>query len=308
MNIPRVLVVIISHYGEKWIETCIKSVLENNYANIEILMIDNLSKDNTLSIVKQKFKSAIIFESSRNLGFGKASNIGINYALSNNFDYLFLLNQDVTLSANCIRSLVETCEKQHNIGIASPFQLTYDGSQLDPAFENLLKANESCREFSTKKTMSTETFIVDTTIGAAMFFRTSLFKVVGPFDPQFFLYHEEGDLCRRARYHGFEIHVVPHAQIFHWHTQLNPSEMSFRAKWSSLYGYYLYILKDPFRSSTENFCIFVKQVAASIFRDKMIAKIMKRFLINSFAFFFVLYRIPSLLNRRSQEMRGGMVF
>lgn len=307
MTQPKILIVIISYEGEEWIKDCIQSVLKNNYDNLELLVIDNASKDQTISIIKGYFHKVRLIELPKNVGFARAANIGIHHATCHKFDYLFLLNQDVKLAADCIYNLVKACQKHPDIGIASPFQMTYDGLKTDPAFDRLLKSNKTFQN-TFKPTTSLKTLEVDTVIGAAMFFRTRLFKTVGFFDPVFFLYHEEGDLCRRARYHGFEIHVIPRAKIFHWHTQLNPSEMSLKAKWSSLYGYYLYILKDPFRSLTENFLLFGKQVVASIFHDKRMDKIVKRFLINSFAFFFVIFRIPRLLIRRNQEMKRGVAF
>jgi GT2 family glycosyltransferase len=308
MDKPKVLVIIISYEGAEWIKDCIQSVLKNNYHNFELLLIDNASKDETISIVKRYFHNVRVLELPKNIGFGRAANIGIQHATVHQFDYLFLLNQDVKLAKDCIYNIVKACEKHSYIGIASPFQMTYDGLKTDPAFDRLLRSNKSFQDYLKLTTTSKKTLAVDTVIGAAMLFRTRLFKTVGSFDPVFFLYHEEGDLCRRARYHGFEIHVIPDAKIFHWHTQLNPSEMSFKAKWSSLYGYYLYILKDPFRSLSENFFLFLKQVVASIFRDKRIDKIVKRFLINSFVFFFVIFRIPRLFIRRNQDMKRGVAF
>jgi GT2 family glycosyltransferase len=306
MTQPKILIVLILYEGEQWIRNCIQSVVNNKYDNSEIFLIDNSSKDQTMSIVKRYFPHIRVCVLPKNVGFARAANIGIDYATLHKFDYVFLLNQDVKLAPNCINYLVKACLKRPNIGIASPFQMTYNGLSIDPAFERLVHSNTFMQNNLEITSIPQKTLEVDTVIGAALFFPTRLFQIIGTFDPVFFLYHEEGDLCRRARYHGYEIHVIPRAKIFHWHTQLNPSEMSLRAKWSSLYGYYLYILKDPFRSSTENFYLVVKQIVVSIFRDKRIAKIMKRFFINSFAFLCVMYRIPRLLNRRSQEMKRGI--
>ena len=208
MDQPKVLVTIICYEGEKWIQECIESINNNNYVNFQTLIIDNASKDETTSIIETNFENIILYKLPSNIGFGRAANIGIRYAINHEYDYLLLLNQDVKLRADCIQNLVQTCQTHSNIVIASPLQMTYDGSQIDPAFETLFQDNKLTINDIRKKRFKGRTFQVNSVVGAAMFIRTELFKVVGFFDPLFFLYHEEGDFCRRARYHGFQIHII----------------------------------------------------------------------------------------------------
>ena len=143
---------------------------------------------------------------------------------------------------------------------------------------------------------------VDSVVGAAMFIRTELFKIIGYFDPLFFLYHEEGDFCRRARYHGFQTHIIPDAQVLHWHTQLHSSKMSLAAKFAAIYGYYFFTIKDPFRPVTKNYYRFLQQVKKSIFRERRTSKIAKRLLIHTMVAFMVSLFTPLLIRRRRLDM------
>ena len=147
MDQPKVLATIVCYEGEKWIQECIESINQNNYDNLEILIIDNASKDKTTSIIETHFENIILFKLPSNVGFGRAANIGIRYAINHEYDYLFLLNQDLKLRPDCIINLVQTCQTHSNVFIASPLQMTYDGSQIDPAFGKLFKIGRaSCRE------------------------------------------------------------------------------------------------------------------------------------------------------------------
>ncbi len=303
MDQPKVLVTIICYEGEKWIQECIESINNNNYVNFQTLIIDNASKDETTSIIETNFENIILYKLPSNIGFGRAANIGIRYAINHEYDYLLLLNQDVKLRADCIQNLVQTCQTHSNIVIASPLQMTYDGSQIDPAFETLFQDNKLTINDIRKKRFKGRTFQVNSVVGAAMFIRTELFKVVGFFDPLFFLYHEEGDFCRRARYHGFQIHIIPDAEIMHWHTLLHPGKMSLTAKLASLYGYYFFTIKDPFRPVTENYYRFLQQVKEMIFRERKISKIVRRLVINTPIAFMVVLFTPLLLRRRRLDMK-----
>jgi GT2 family glycosyltransferase len=185
--------------------------------------------------------------------------------------------------------------------------MTYDGLRIDPTFEKFFKENKLSVNDIRKTKFEKKIFQVDSVVGAAMFVRTELFKIIGNFDPLFFLYHEEGDFCRRARYHGFQIHIIPDAEIMHWHTQLHPSKMSLAAKFAALYGYYFFTIKDPFRPVTENYYRFLRQIKKSIFCERKISKIVKRLVINIFIAFMVFLFTPLLLRRRRLDMKGGIL-
>lgn len=300
MKNPKVVVVIISFNGEAWIQSCLESIMHSEHDNIEIIVVDNASKDGTLSLVKRMSNDILIIGLKKNIGYGQGANIGIRHALSHGGDYVLLLNQDIKLAKNCIESLIAGCEQNKAIGIASPLQMNYDGSHIDPHFRRLY--NLKSETIDVNEGPFRGSMEVDTVIGAAMFFRATLIKAIGGFDPIYFLYHEEGDLCRRARYHGFQIHIIPEAIVFHKHNLLIPEEMTFKAKFSSTYGYYIYTLKNPYLSFHQNFHMMLKQMKKWMVRDHHLIKIIQRLFINAAAAGIILSCLHRIIKRRMADM------
>ncbi|MBC8463381.1 MAG: glycosyltransferase family 2 protein [Deltaproteobacteria bacterium] len=211
-----------------------------------------------------------------------------------------LLNQDIKLEKNCIENMIAGCEQNMAIGIASPLQMNYDGSRIDPHFRRLYNLKSDTIDVNEDPFKGS--LEVDTVIGASMLFRTMVIKAIGGFDPIYFLYHEEGDLCRRAKYHGFQIHIIPKAVAYHKHIQLSPKEMTFKAKFSSTYGYYFYTLKNPFLPFHQNLHKMLKQMKAWVCRDHHLFKIVERFLINAAAAVVVLIYLHRIIKSRASDM------
>ena len=96
--------VIVTFNGIKWIKKSLDSIFSSSI-RIEVICIDNGSTDNTQNIIKS-YSSVKFIQSETNLGFGKANNIGINIALENNADFVFLLNQDAWIEKNTLKKLI----------------------------------------------------------------------------------------------------------------------------------------------------------------------------------------------------------
>lgn len=105
----NLFVIIVTYNGEKWIDKCLSSVYKSTIP-LTTIVIDNKSSDNTVQYIKTNFPMVILFEYQNNLGFGKANNIGIEYALKNNADYIYLLNQDAWVDPNTFRKYKRNSE------------------------------------------------------------------------------------------------------------------------------------------------------------------------------------------------------
>ncbi|MFM9987836.1 glycosyltransferase family 2 protein, partial [Flavobacterium sp.] len=128
----KVFVIIVTYNGSKWIEKCINSLLHSTYP-IDIVVIDNCSTDNSVELLKQ-FPQIHLIQSKENLGFGKANNIGIDYALQSEADYVFLLNQDTWVFDDTISNLVAVAQNNPSFGIVSPMHFSGDEKTLDEGF------------------------------------------------------------------------------------------------------------------------------------------------------------------------------
>ena len=130
---PRVLTVIVSYNFEPWIERCLSSIRDSDYPS-DLVVIDNASTDRTVSIIAERYRWIRLVRSRKNLGFGQANNIGMRMALEENYDYVFLVNQDAWIEPNTVGTLVGLAEKYPDYGVLSPVHLDGKGEHLDGSF------------------------------------------------------------------------------------------------------------------------------------------------------------------------------
>ena len=202
----RIFVVIVTYNGAKWIEKCIHSLLESNYP-LEIIVIDNCSTDDTVLLLK-RFDSIHFIPSLENLGFGKANNIAIDYALKNEADYVFLLNQDTWIFNDTIEKLMAVALADELFGIVSPMHFSGNATTLDDSFKVYLSRN-------TKRFTAINAVSVPFVNAAAWLVSKTCFEKVGLFEPFYSHYGEDRNYCDRVLYHHFKIVVAENSKICH---------------------------------------------------------------------------------------------
>ncbi len=206
----KIAIIIVTYNGTKWIRECL-----NSCQGYDVVVVDNNSTDDTVKIIKEEFSDVILIEKDENLGFGKANNLGISYALNNGFDYVFLLNQDAYIIDKCIEDLIEVYNKNKNYGILSPVHLNKAKNQLDRNFANYVTKNpDFVEDFLLKKTQR-EVYEVPFVNAAAWFLTKEVLMDVGGFDPIFFHYAEDNNYCQRVIYHNYKIGVVSNSFVIH---------------------------------------------------------------------------------------------
>lgn len=213
---PNVYAVIVTHNASQWIEQCLSSLFSSTFS-VSIVVVDNCSSDDTVNKVRQ-FCSVVCIENDKNLGFGRANNLGISYALNNGADYVFLLNQDAYIQKSMFSILLGFAEQHPDFGLISPIHLNGDGTAIDPNF--LRYVSDGCPQFlSHMYTASVQESYEMRRKGpnaAAWLLSRDCLMNVGGFDPLFFMYGEDDDLFNRIVYHRFKIGLIPQAQVFHY--------------------------------------------------------------------------------------------
>lgn len=190
----------------------------NTYKNIEIIVVDNGSKDNPVPIWESKYPEANFIRSETNLGFAGGNNLGLNSATG---DYLFFVNNDTEFTEGLIDTLVDTLVQHPEVGVVSPKLLYFDQPQMlqyagyTPM--NYFTARNVCiGQFETDKGQYDQ--LVGPTgfaHGAAMMVTRQAIIKSGPMAENFFLYYEELDWADRIRRNGFDIWVNMKATIYH---------------------------------------------------------------------------------------------
>ena len=209
-------VIIIAYNGMRWINECLQSIL-NSSISATIIVVDNCSSDSTVDHIKTNFSTVILLEQSENLGFGRANNIAMAYALQAGMDYVFLLNQDAFVYKNSFANLIHTAVQHPEYGILSPIQLGYSGDVLENYFFQFMAKDKSRSFYSDFVLKKQPKVVYDIAFiqAACWLLPVASIKKVGGFDPIFFHYGEDNNYCQRILYHNLKIGVVSEAYIRH---------------------------------------------------------------------------------------------
>lgn len=213
----KILVIIVTYNGSKWIENCIDSVINSSLAS-DVFIVDNCSSDDTVSIIEGKYAQAVILHKSKiNLGFGKGNNIGLKYALTNDYDYAFLLNQDAFLEKDTLKRMVAVSESNAEYGVLSPIHLNTDGTQLEMYFSQFVNYQNNPHFYSDFVMTKAIKDVYDFNFisAAAWLLPINTLKMIGGFDPIFWHYGEDDNYCQRVLYHNLKIGVVPNTFVRH---------------------------------------------------------------------------------------------
>lgn len=133
----KIFFVIVTYNAMPWVDRCLKSAL-NGTKSAEIVVVDNVSKDNTVEYIKANYSQVHLFPQTENLGFGAANNLGIRYALEQGADFVYLLNEDAWIEKNTLEILINVMQKNPDYGVISPLQITAVGDKLDRNFGRAL--------------------------------------------------------------------------------------------------------------------------------------------------------------------------
>ena len=209
----EVMAVVVTYNGAGWIRDCLQSLADSHHP-VTTIVVDNGSTDSTLTLVSA-FPDVICLPQKTNLGFGQANNTGIRLALSRQARWVLLLNQDARIEPETVARLVRVSVTHPGFGILSPFHLDGEGAHLDGRFAGFLSRAGVGLLSDLYLGRRQEVYSTEFVNAAAWLVTRDCLDTVGGFDPLYFLYGEDNDYCHRARWHGFEIGLVPSAIIFH---------------------------------------------------------------------------------------------
>ena len=215
----KVAIIILNYKNSKDTIECVESLEKIKYKNFEIIIVDNDSRDESIETLRSYFKDKhIVLESNKNGGFAYGNNIGIKYALENGADYILLINNDTTVEENFLDVLVETAEKDKNIGITTGLimnyydrnKIWYNGGEIDWNKFYGYHLNER-GNFSTVEEIKEITFAT----GCLMLIRKEVFETVGLLPEEYFMYYEDVDFCAKLADNGYKIIYNPRSVIYH---------------------------------------------------------------------------------------------
>jgi N-acetylglucosaminyl-diphospho-decaprenol L-rhamnosyltransferase len=192
---------------------------------VDVLVVDNASRDNTVPSIKAKFPNVILIESDTNLGFGAANNLAVASSAS---EYVLLLNTDAFLQPESLTVLEHYMRSNPLVGVVGSTILNADGTVQTAAW-NFPTPVQSFYEYSGlcnllpsipivggyRKWRHDYSKSVPWLIGACILIRRQVFIDIGGFDSAFFMYAEETDLQKRIRAAGYDIHICADTKVVH---------------------------------------------------------------------------------------------
>lgn len=216
MDKRRIIVIVVTYNAMMWIDRCFGS-LQCSGIVPDVFVVDNGSTDGTQDYIKEYFPQVIFHQSEENLGFGKANNIGLRYAIDNDYDYIYLLNQDAWVMSDTFETMIAVSKGHPEYGILSPMQYKGDARSLDEYFSRLITNDGSNYGFINDILADELKPVYDVNFVMAahwLITRDCLLKI-GGFSPTFPHYGEDDNFCDRVRYGGYMIGVVPKAKAVH---------------------------------------------------------------------------------------------
>lgn len=246
MTQPDISVLIVSFNTRDLLRQCLASL--GQQPNVEIVVVDNASRDGSADMLATEFPEVRLIRSTANLGFGNANNLAFKEATGR---YLVLLNTDAYLAPGVLDSALRRMDASPKVGMAGGRLVGTDGSWQPSArmFPSLVSElvilsglayrypqSRFFGRFDRTWADPAQEAEVDWVPGAFAILRRELIDRIGLFDPRFFLYYEEVDLCRRIKAAGYKIMYWPELVITHLggESAKTLSEMEFSSHASQL--------------------------------------------------------------------------
>jgi len=224
---PRLSIIIVNYNTGGLLERCLFSVFENAPdADVEVFVVDNASSDDSLQRISKFGRRLKLISNQENLGFARGCNKGLKESRG---EYVLFLNPDTEIQAGALTKMISFMEAHKEVGFLVPKICLPNGEfQQDsigpfPSLLHILLFWSSLgtifpfvRRLVYRRYLKPEgAFQVDWGTGACLLCRGELLEKLKGFDEDFFMYHEDTDLCYRARRIGAKVYFYSGAEIVH---------------------------------------------------------------------------------------------
>jgi len=223
-------IVIVNYNVKDFLAGCLKSIsAASNNLSVETIVVDNNSSDGTIEYLEPLFTDVNFIQLEDNIGFGRANNLGFEIAKGK---YILILNPDTILRSDTLDIMFDYMEQNKQCGISGCKVLNPDGSfqvacrrgsptpwaSFSKLFglQRLFPKSPLFAQYNQLYKSIDETYSVDAVIGAFMFARADVIREVSGFDPEFFMYGEDLDLCRQVVLRGYSVDYVHTTSIIHF--------------------------------------------------------------------------------------------
>ncbi len=220
-----VAAVVVNYNAASHLEDCLKSIAAEDVATT--VVVDNGSQDGSRRIAAECQVAWI--DSGSNLGYGAAANLGAASVGSASVRYLLICNPDLVIRPGAVRALVDRLESDPGIGLVGPRVVNSDGSLYPSArsfpdlvdavghglFGHVVPDTRFTRRYRLLDWDHASPQVVDWVSGACFLVRKEAWDAIEGFDPGYFMYMEDVDLCWRLGRRGWQVVYEPEAEVLH---------------------------------------------------------------------------------------------
>lgn len=201
---PLVHVVIVNYNGESHLEYSLESILETNYDNFEVVVVDNDSSDDSVEYIRSNHPEVTVIELDDNVGVPAGNNVGVHHAMECGADYVLIANNDIRVHPEWMRCAVDVAETEDDVGFVG---FDVHGSVRKVPLEEYYASKE---EWSSLKYEYEDGFVDSMSVLVDI----DVFDDIGLFDQEYFIYGDETDFEIRARKAGYEL-VRTNVPVWH---------------------------------------------------------------------------------------------
>ena len=211
---PLISIIILNYNAGNLLIDCVSSIQKSVYTNYEVILIDNISKDNSHKKCKEKFPIIKLIENKENLGYCEGNNVGLRIAKG---EFIVVLNPDTIVDSNWLDELLKAYQNNGE-GLYQPkFLATSDNSMLLSTGQmiQLFGFGYSRSKGDKDEKLFEKIEQIDYASGTCLFTSKKILKKIGLFDPFLFAFHDDLELCWRAALNKIKSFYVPKSIVYH---------------------------------------------------------------------------------------------
>ena len=217
----KVLISVLNYNNFEATKKCVLSILDCSLTNIKIYIVDNNSPDNSYQKLKHFFKDLKVVKSKHNNGYAAGHKIAVNFGLENKFDFIWVLNNDLTVRKETLQKLLLAYDS-YGLGIygsitlksENPPVVNFGGGNTDDitkAFDYNAYEDYPLKDYYE----NTKLRKVQSVEGSSMLIPIQVIKKHGFMREDFFMYGEETDYCYSLKKLGIPSYIIPKSVVVH---------------------------------------------------------------------------------------------
>jgi GT2 family glycosyltransferase len=216
---PVVHVIVLNWNGLSDTLACLESLAELSYDAFHVTVVDNGSRESPRAAIAAAHAWVQLVENGRNLGYAGGNNAGIRRALDEDADYVWILNNDTVVDSDSLTELVATAERHPRAGAVGGRVLRTDAPHVLWVAWGRVTWLQSLIALVGHNRPDGPAYDGERRVrwipGCSILFRASALRDVGPFDEDYFAYHEDVEWAARAAAKGWELWYTGASRVHH---------------------------------------------------------------------------------------------